>query len=66
MTVKLALIHPACEHCTIAEAAAGGKLMDKNHATSLTSGIKAPIYWGSVGSLAWQKVQSEGQRSLHA
>lgn len=50
MTVKLVLIHPAYEHCTIAEAAAW-KTNGHNHATSLTHSIKAPIYLGSVGFL---------------
>lgn len=64
MTVKLVFIHPAYDHCTVAEAATG-KRDGHNHAASVSYSINAPIHFSSVGFLVWQKAQSKRQRSLN-
>lgn len=60
MTGKLVRVHPACERCTIAEAAAR-KIDRHDLAPSLTHSIKVPIYFSSLGFYFDRKFNQKGR-----
>lgn len=60
MTGKLVRVHPACERCTIAEAAAR-KIDGHDLAPSLTHSIKAPIHFSSLGFYFDRKFNQKGR-----